>query len=77
VWDCISVIEECLIDFAENQNLDKKWSGKGREECNKACRVIGLSPCKLKTLAKTRFVSKVMLFQEILEFAKCHEHLLS
>jgi len=42
---------------------------KGRQEWEVACWEASLSPRKLKTLVKTRFVSKVVLFQETLEYA--------
>jgi hypothetical protein len=45
-----------------------KKSGKGHE-WDKAYRATGLTPCKLKTLVKRKIVSKVMFFQETLEFA--------
>ncbi|KAJ7538060.1 hypothetical protein O6H91_11G033100 [Diphasiastrum complanatum] len=45
-----------------------KKSGKGRQEWTKACIDSGLRPRKLKTPVKTRFASKVILFQETLEF---------
>ncbi len=81
VWECINVIEECLVAFAENNNLDKKKGGKGREECDKACRVVGLSPCKFKTLVKTRFVSKVIFskkfwsLQNAMDICYCRQNL--
>jgi hypothetical protein len=46
-----------------------KKSGKGHHEWDKACRATGLTPYKLKTLVKRKFVSKIMFFQETLEFA--------
>jgi hypothetical protein len=39
---------------------DNKWQ--------KACIVIVVPPCKFKTFVKIRFVPKVILFLEILEF---------
>lgn len=46
-----------------------KKSGVGRGEWNKACIEAGLPSRKLKTPVKTRFASKVVLFQETLEYA--------
>jgi hypothetical protein len=43
-------------------------SRKGKHEWERACMDSGLRPWKLKTLVKTRFVSKVIMFEEILEF---------
>jgi hypothetical protein len=34
----------------------------------KACHEAGMQPIKLKTSVKTRFASKVIIFQEILEY---------
>jgi len=45
----------------------KKY-GKGKQEWEKACIECGLSPQKLKTPIKTRFASKVIVFEETLEF---------
>lgn len=41
-----------------------KNSGKGHIESEKVCVDVGLSPRKLKTLVKTKFASKVVLFQD-------------
>ncbi|KAG0573230.1 hypothetical protein KC19_VG160100 [Ceratodon purpureus] len=46
-----------------------KKSGVGRSEWNKACIEAGVPSRKLKTPVKTRFASKVVLFQEMLEYA--------
>ena len=46
-----------------------KKSGKGRHEWEKACIEAGLPSRRLKTPVKTRFASKVTLFQETLEYA--------
>jgi len=46
----------------------KKLS-KRRQEWEVACHEASLLPRKLKTLVKTRFVSKVVFFQEMLEYA--------
>jgi hypothetical protein len=45
----------------------KKFS-EGRQEWEKACIECGLPPQKLKTLVKTKFASKVIMFKETLEF---------
>jgi hypothetical protein len=39
---------------------DNKWQ--------KACIIVAMPPCKFKTFVKIKFASKVILFQEILEF---------
>jgi len=49
--------------------LDKK-SEKGRQEWEKTCVESGLSPHKLKTLIKTRFVRKTIMFEGCFEFKK-------
>jgi hypothetical protein len=45
--------------------------------CN-VCREASLPPRKLKTLVKTKFASKVILFQETLEYPRattiCYNH---
>ena len=46
-----------------------KKSGKGRQEWDRACIDAGLPTRKLKTPVKTRFASKVVLFQETQEYA--------
>ena len=46
-----------------------KKSGKGCQEWDRACIDAGLPTRKLKTPVKTRFASKVVLFQETQEYA--------
>ena len=46
-----------------------KKPGKGGAEWKKTCIKAGLHAKKLKTLVKTRFASKVIFFQETLEYA--------
>jgi len=41
---------------------------KGRHEWERACMDSGLWPRKLKTPIKTRFTSKVIMFEKTLEF---------
>jgi hypothetical protein len=48
-----------------------KKSGKGHQEWDKACRVVGLALRKLKTLVKRK------VFPRDFEVCKCHQHLLS
>ncbi len=43
-------------------------SGKGRHEWERTCVEKGLKLKKLKTLVKRRFASKVIMFEETLEF---------
>ncbi len=45
-----------------------KKSGKGRLEWEKACHESSMQHRKLKTSMKTHFASKLILFQETLEF---------
>jgi hypothetical protein len=45
-----------------------KKSGKGHQEWDKACRVVGLALRKLKTLVKRKVVNKIMFFLETLKF---------
>jgi hypothetical protein len=45
-----------------------KKFGKGRSEWQRACLDARVSHQKLKTPMKTRFISKVILFQETLEY---------
>jgi hypothetical protein len=45
-----------------------KKSKKGRQEWEKACIQCGMPPRKLKTIIKTKFASKVIMFEETLEF---------
>ncbi len=45
-----------------------KKSKKGRQEWERECVERGLQPQKLKTLVKTRFASKAIMFKEVLEF---------
>ncbi len=56
---------------ATQNNLQKantwtKKSRKGRKESERACVERGLSSRKLKTLVKTRFVNKVIMFEDVL-----------
>ncbi len=45
-----------------------KKSDKGCNERHKACLDAGISNQKLKTMVKTRFASKVIMFQETLKY---------
>jgi hypothetical protein len=45
-----------------------KKSSKGRIEWHRACLDVGFSHRKLKTLVKIRFATKVIMFQETLEY---------
>jgi hypothetical protein len=48
-----------------------KWTkklGKGRQKWESKCKKIGLKPHKFKMLVKTWFASKVVFFQETLEY---------
>jgi len=47
-----------------------KKSEKGRQEWEKACIQCGMPPRKLKTVIKTKFASKVIMFEKTLEFKK-------
>jgi hypothetical protein len=41
---------------------------KNRQEWGKACIECGLSPRKIKILIKTRFASKIIMFEKTMEF---------
>jgi len=45
-----------------------KKFGKGHNECQKACLDVGISHQKMKTLMKTKFANKVIIFQKTLEY---------
>jgi len=45
-----------------------KKSGKGWQECHKTCELAWVLPKKLEIIVKTCFASKVVLFQETIEF---------
>jgi hypothetical protein len=45
-----------------------KNSSKGRQEWEKACVESGLWPHQLQTPMKTRFASKVIMFEKTLKF---------
>jgi len=45
-----------------------KKLGKGKQDWEFACKEIGLRPWKLKKLIKIWFASKVVIFQETLEY---------
>jgi hypothetical protein len=45
-----------------------KKNGKTKEEWEKPCVESGLLPWKLKTPIKTRFASKIIMFEECFEF---------
>jgi hypothetical protein len=45
-----------------------KKLGKGRHERERACVERVLQPWKLKTLMKTIFPNKVIMFEKVLEF---------
>jgi len=66
----------CLlfVSIKKAQSISQKtitWikkSGKGWQECHKACELGGVPPRKLKALKKTCFASRIVLFQESFEF---------
>jgi hypothetical protein len=58
-------------DFQATLHKTITWtnkSRKGRQEWEKACMDSGLWPWKLKIPIKTRFVSKVIMFEETSKF---------
>ncbi len=70
----ITSLKQVNVKVAQG-NLQKiitwtKKSGKGRQEWERACVERRLWLQKLKTPVKTRFVSKVIMFEEVLEFKK-------
>ncbi len=60
-------IKRCQSILQKTITWTKK-SGKGRQKWQKTCLDMDIHPHKLKILVKTRFFSKVILFQETLEF---------
>lgn len=55
--------ERCTCNLAKNYSAKNyKESGKSKIEWDKACMEAGLLAKKLRTLVKTRFASKVVLF---------------
>ena len=69
---CKGMKEVSLKDAQKSLQSCITWtkkSGKGRQEWDKACIDAGLPTRKLKTPVKTRFASKVVLFQETQEYA--------
>jgi hypothetical protein len=69
---CKGLKEVSLKDAQKSLQSCITWtkkSGKGRQEWDKACIDAGLPSRKLKTHVKTRFASKVVLFQETQEYA--------
>jgi len=63
----ISIIKEAQYVLQKTITWTKK-SGKGQHEWHKTCLHSGVLPRKLKTQIKIMFASKVILFQETLEF---------
>ena len=69
---CREMIELSLSSAQSALQLCITWtkkSGKGGAEWKKACIKAGLLARKFRTPVKTRFASKVILFQETLEYA--------
>ena len=56
-----------------------KNNGKGRQEWEKTCIEAGLPSRRLKTLVKTQFSSRIIMFEESLEYASainiCYQRL--
>jgi hypothetical protein len=69
-WDEGNECSRSSTCLAENHYkfVGIKKLGKGRQEWESACKEIGLKPQKFKTLIKIRFTSKVVFFQETLEY---------
>lgn len=61
-----SIWKVCKL-FSKDNYLDKKF-GKGEHEWEKACHEVDIWHKKFKTLVKTCFSSKVILFQETLKY---------
>jgi hypothetical protein len=55
--------------FIKKITWTKKF-GKGRQEWEKVYVESGLLPHKLKTRVKTRFASKIIMFEECIELKK-------
>ena len=69
---CKGMKEVSLKDAQKSLQSCITWtkkSGKGCQEWDRACIDAGLPTRKLKTPVKTRFASKVVLFQETQEYA--------
>lgn len=78
---CFGFREVLVTDVQASLQKTTTWTkkiGKGRIEWNKACVDSSLRPRKLKTLVKIRFASKVIMFEETLEFKEaivcCYRH---
>jgi hypothetical protein len=65
-----SECERCPNRFLKKKLPRQKKYEMGRQEWEKACIESGLLLCKLKTLVKTRFVSKIIMFESCFEFKK-------
>jgi hypothetical protein len=59
-------VKDAQVTLQKSITWTKK-SSKGRQEWEKACIECGLLPQKCKTPIKTRFASKVIMFEETLE----------
>jgi hypothetical protein len=56
-----SILIKKTQSILQNTITRTKKSGKGWQEWQKACSNVGVPPCKLKTLVKTRFASSMSL----------------
>ncbi len=68
---CVGMKEVSIKDVQFSLQKIITWtqkSGKGLQEWVKTCKDVVLWPQKLKTLVKTKFASKVILFKQCLEF---------
>ena len=69
----VCINDSCLLKIAQSMLLKTitwtKKSGMGCMEWKKACIEVGLSSRQLRTPVKTWFASKVLLFQETLDYA--------
>ncbi len=72
-------VSKCLVQVSVKDvqaalqktiTLCTKKSGKGRQEWEKACIECGMPPRKLKTVIKTKFASKVIMFEKTLKFKR-------
>ena len=69
---CTSMKEVIIKNVETTLQRTIMWTKKSRKsntEWIKACEEVGLPNRRLKTLVKTRFASKVVLFQETVEYA--------
>jgi hypothetical protein len=63
------IVKDAQTCLQKTITWTKKFE-KGRQKQEKTCVESGLLPCKLKTPIKTTFASKIIMFEECIEFKK-------